>query len=786
MPHSAGTRLGPYEILAPIGAGGMGEVYRARDPRLGRDVAIKVSKQQFTERFDREARAIAALNHPNICHIYDVGPNYLVMELVEGNPLKGPLPLEKAIEYAGQILDALDAAHQKGITHRDLKPANILVTKQGIKLLDFGLAKQAVRLGEDDSTKALTDQGQIVGTLQYMSPEQLQTKDIDARSDLFSFGCVLYEMVTGRRAFDGSSGASVIAAILEREPAPLDTTPPVERVVKACLAKDPDERIQTARDVKTALLWACEPLPDGVVISAGSRRWWIAIAAALVLGAGAAWGVAHFRQPTAAVDNRVIRFHMDAPEGSQFEAGPNIALSPDGKTVAYAASVKSKTALWVQPLDGAPRMLTATEGPSYPFWSPDSKSIAFFSGNKLMRVDLTGGAPLTICTVIQGRGGAWTDDGRIVYGLSGSPLNQVPASGGTPTPLTVLAPGEFTHAWPQMLPGGRFLYLNTPGSGHSSVYGASLAKPTERLRVLPTDFNALYAPSSDGTGYLLWLRGGTLVAQEFNPVTLKISGEPQPVVDPVASLYPFRMAASISTSGMLVYSSAAAPMGQFIWLDRGGRRLGILEPGDWDAYSIGLSPDGRRVAATRHREMWVLDIDRGNVNRFSFAPGLNLDPVWSPDGRTIVFSADKNNLFRKDSTGAGTEERLTQSEDNQYATDWSRDGRRIMYYEIRSNSKRDLWVLPVMPDGRLAPGSKPTPYLRSPSFNVLYGRFSPEPNPRWVAYESDESGRYEIYIQPFPSREASIRSQPEADNSRNGIPTDANCFMLLQATSSCR
>src|SRR5579863_5813732 len=300
MSFAPGTRLGPYEILAPIGAGGMGEVYKARDPRLDRTVALKVSKAEFTERFTREARTVAQLNHPHICTLHDVGPNYLVMEFVEGTPLKGPLPLEKSVEYAAQILEALDAAHQKGITHRDLKPANILVTKQGVKLLDFGLAKQAVRLNENDATKALTDQGQIVGTLQYMSPEQLQGKEADARSDLFSFGCVLYETLTGKRAFEGQSAASVIAAILEREPAPLPTPTPLDRVIKRCLAKDPDQRFQTARDLKAALVWAMEQPPATAATS--SRRRWIAIAAAIILAAVSGWAVLHL--PTAPVDER--------------------------------------------------------------------------------------------------------------------------------------------------------------------------------------------------------------------------------------------------------------------------------------------------------------------------------------------------------------------------------------------------------------------------------------------------------------------------------------------------
>src|SRR5450755_4216616 len=343
MRLAIGTKLGPYEVVSPIGAGGMGEVWKARDTRLDRVVAVKVSKDQFSERFEREARAVAALNHSHVCQLYEVGPNYLVMEVVEGAPLKGPLPLEKAVEYAGQILDALDAAHRKGITHRDLKPANILVTKQGIKLLDFGLAKQIGPLRETDGTltSALTGQGQILGTLQYMSPEQLNGKEADARSDLFSFGCVLYEMLTGRRAFEGQSAASVIAAILEREPAPLDVSPPLERVIKTCLAKDPDQRFQTALDLKRALAWAVEQQPA----VQPHRYWWIAVAVALAIAAGVGgWALSHFRQPSA--DQRVIRFQIDAPDGGRLTSQfGGTALSPDGNIAAYVVSINGKTGL---------------------------------------------------------------------------------------------------------------------------------------------------------------------------------------------------------------------------------------------------------------------------------------------------------------------------------------------------------------------------------------------------------------------------------------------------------
>ncbi len=432
MPLQPGDKLGPYEILALIGKGGMGEVYRAHDPRLNRYVAIKVCAAQFSEHFAREAQAIAALNHPHICQIYDVG-----------------------------------------------------VTRQGIKLLDFGLAKQAGPVRESDSTvtQGLTGQGQILGTLQYMSPEQLLGKDADPRSDLFSFGCVLYEVLTGKRAFEGQSAASVMAAILERDPAPLHLSLPLERVIRTCLAKDPEQRFQTATDLKRALNWALDQ-PAGFAAPKVSRRWWIASAAILVVGALGGWALAHFRQSPA--DDRAFRLQIDPPEGSQFVYGNTsggIALSPDGRTAAYVVSANGRTALWVRTLDGTTgQPLAGTEGAYYPFWSPDGKSVGFFAAGKLQRADLAGGAPLTICDVPgnSGRGAAWTSDGRIVFGSLGVGLFQAPASGGTPSRLTNLdaSHGEGSHRWPQLLLGGRFLYWVRAGRPEdTAVYEASFAKP---------------------------------------------------------------------------------------------------------------------------------------------------------------------------------------------------------------------------------------------------------------------------------------------------------------------
>jgi eukaryotic-like serine/threonine-protein kinase len=749
MPLSAGDRLGAYEIISQLGAGGAGEVWKARDTRLDRIVALKISKQEFSERFEREARAVAALNHPHICQIYDIGPNYLVMEYVDGVPLQGPLPLEQAAEYANQILDALDAAHKKGITHRDLKPANILVSRAGIKLLDFGLAKQNGPLKETDATltQAITGEGEIVGTLQYMSPEQLQGKEADARSDLFSFGCVLYEMLSGRRPFEGANAATVIAAILDKEPAPLPVPPALERVVRTCLSKDPANRFQTAPELKRALAWAFEQ--PAVASSRVRGTWWIAIAASLVIGVLVGWAVAHFSR--AAVEAHAFRFDIVPPGNGRFTIGAGsggIALSPDGQTAAFVATLGGRSALWVRTLDGTVvRPLFGTEGAYSPFWSPDSKSIAFFAEGKLRRIDLSAPTATAICdTLGPGRGGAWTDDGRILFASLATSILQVPASGGTPVPLTRFDPanGDAAHYWPQALPGGNFLYLaqssKLDGTG---VYAASLGNPNHRVRLVTTDTNAIYA-----SGHLLWMRGTTLMAQPFDPLKLKLMGEPAPVADPVGkSAITGRMNVAASGTGLLLYSARGS--NQLTWLDRTGQASGTLgEPNDYVIFRISL--DGRRVAAAvgnpTRADLWLLDVERNVSSRFTFTATAHSDPVWSPDGRTIVYRA-RNSIFRKDASGAGEEQRVTDAPSIQSPMDWSRDGRLILFNQFSPGTAANLWVLPVTPEGN--PSGPPQAYLHT-QFNQRDGQFSPEANPGWVAYTSNESGQSEVYVQAFP------------------------------------
>jgi eukaryotic-like serine/threonine-protein kinase len=740
----AGQSLGPYRIDSFLAAGGMGQVYSATDTRLHRQVAIKVSTAKFSERFEREARVIASLNHPHICQLYDVGPNYLVMEFVEGSPLSGPLPPTKAVEYAAQILDALGAAHRKGIVHRDLKPANILVTKQGIKLLDFGLARQSGVLQEVDATltKGLTAKGEILGTLSYMSPEQLQARDSDARSDLFSFGCVLYEMLSGKQPFEGESTAGVIAAILEREPAALSPASPLERVIQTCLAKDPDRRFQNALDVRLALNWAMEQ-PSVPAEKTGRRRWMAALAALMVVAAFAGgWAISHFARTVA--EDRVIRFQVSLPAGGSVDEG-GLAVSPDGQSVAFAAVSNGQNGLWLRALDGeTARLLPGTEDASSPFWSPDGASIAFFAGSALRRIDLSRQKLSKVCDV-NGlfSGGSWLDDGRILFASRNIGIFVVASTGGVPSPVAPLdfSQGDVTYATPRPLSEGRFLY--TVQSLESvDIYAASLSKPADRTRLVRNGTNGWVARGRKGTDYLLWLSGETLLAQPLNLKKLELAGGPQVLADDT------NMAAS--GAGTLLFGLRSVR--QFQWFDRSGKEAGTVGLPNVFVFSR-LSPDGRRVATIRsgpNSDIWLLETGRDVANRLTTGHGIHISPVWSPDGRTILFSFGAPlNIFRIRVDGGGAEERVTQSPNNQTIDDWSHDGRFIIYHQATADNGYDLWTVEVTPAGKLAPGASPRPYTYNRgSFKKRSARFSPDDH--WVAYQSDDSGRAEIYVQAFP------------------------------------
>lgn len=499
--------------------------------------------------------------------------------------------------------------------------------------------------------------------------------------------------------------------------------------------------------------------------SSPTWRWMASGSTLLALGLCLGWMIPFLHQPPA--DERILRFQVEPPEVGRFVFGASTggsALSPDGRTAAYVASNNGKTGLWVRPLDSTrARLLPGTEGASYPFWLPDNKSIAFFTTSNLERVELAGGSPLVICEVAVARGGAWSSQGHILFATATTALFQVPASGGTPSALTTLdsTHGEASHRWPQILPGGRFLYwVQSDKPETTGVYAASLSKPADRVRLMTSDTNALYAPGKDAKNYLLWLRGGTLFAEEFDVHTLKLRGEPYRVTDPVASsALTGQMNVAASVNGLLLYSDSNASV-QLTWLDRAGKSLGVVgEPGEYNMFS--LSRDGRRVVLSRDRpgatDLWLLEKERGVFTRFTSNSSINLYPVWSPDGRTILLSSgNSRNLFRKQSSGAGDEELIQQSPNIQGALDWSRDGRFVLYVDIGPRKPWGLWILPVTPDGRPTAGTKSRPYLGT-RFNESWGRFSPEATPHWVAYQSDESGRYEIYVQAFPEPRGATR-----------------------------
>jgi serine/threonine protein kinase len=779
MPLTIGTRLGSHEITALLGRGGMGEVYRARDTKLKRDVAIKILPDEFSRdpervsRFQREAEVLASLNHPSIAAIYDLqeasGSRYLVLELVEGNTLadrlkRGPLPIEEALIVARSICEALEAAHEKGIVHRDLKPANVKITSDGkVKVLDFGLAKVAgvsAATSEDSPTNIATQSGVILGTAAYMAPEQVRGREVDKRADIWAFGVLLYELLTGRRLFGSEDIADTLAKVLKEQPDLSDAPLEVRPLLAKCLEKDPKRRL---RDIADFELLIGKPVP---AVQAAPARWpWIAATVAGVVAA-AVFAFLWLRQP--APQTQRIEFSLEPPPGTQFNNGPNaMTPSPDGRYIVFGAGdSREKSLLWLRSMDElTARPLPGTEGGAFTFWAPDSKSLAFTAGGKLKRIAIAGGPAVTLAdsngapvTPI----GTWNQNGIILFG-SGKGLWRVDAAGGESTLLTKSDPDrkEGGHGFPQFLPDGkRFLYfVQSADAEVRGVYASSLDSPERKQRILRTASKAFYAPPRAGYGgYLLWLQEQTLLAQRFNADQLRLEGEPVAIAENIAlgQLGPVRAAYWVSDAGVLVYfSGAELEQRRIVWMSRDGRQLGDVVPPDRFG-SLALSPDGQRIVFERtvqetkgagaNPDLWLWSFDDKLMTKLTFDKERDVYPIWSHDGGQIAFVSNRSDgisqIYRKDASGAGEELRLTDNPNGKITMDWSRDGRYILYRQMGQKTGMDLWVLPLSGPDAL----KPFAVLESP-FNEGGGRFSPDG--KWLAYNSNETGVNQIYVRGF-------------------------------------
>jgi Tol biopolymer transport system component/predicted Ser/Thr protein kinase len=801
MTLSPGSRLGPYEVLSPLGAGGMGEVYKAKDTRLDRTVAVKVLPQHLSDssdvrqRFEREAKTISSLSHPHICALYDVGNQdgveYLVMEYLEGETLadrlaRGPLPSEQVLRYGIEMADALDKAHRQGIVHRDLKPGNVMLTKSGVKLLDFGLARRRpLDAAGREQTAAehdpmarnsltalptvmgdpnLTQEGTILGTFQYMAPEQLEGREADVRSDIFAFGAVLYEMATGKKAFSGSSQASLISAIMKEEPAPLSaiqpmTPPALDRIVKTCLAKDPEERWQSAHDIKSELAWIAQAGSQAGVaapVVASRRRkdrvaWGVAgLLAGALLAAAATWAVFGSRP---AVSRPVTRVAVPIPAGDSFVTDnySSVAISPDGRRVVYVGRRADKRQLFLRSLDAAEAApIAGTEGAYSPFFSPDGQWVGFWADGKIKKVALSGGAPVTVCDcgVFERMFGAtWGPDDTIVFTQKwAGGLFRVSAAGGAPQPVTKVTMKEKDrgHIWPEFLPDGKSVLFTVFTGGSLEDYAiAVVSLSTGEIKILVKGGTfGRYAAS----GHILYTRGATLFAVPFDAGRLEVTGVAFPVAEGVFENTNGGAGFALSKSGTLLYTTGGMllPERSLLWVDRQGTAIPVTKI-KRPFSNPTLSPDGKRVALTVEAEtydIWLLDIGRDSLTRLSFGKDDG-SPVWSPDGKRVVYhssQAGAYNLYFRQTDGSGSEERLTSDQDASTPVSFSPDGNLLVFQKVRAGVP-EIWVYPF------EKGSSPRPFLQGP---FRHGGGGLSPDGRWMVYESDESGRVEVYATAFP------------------------------------